>query len=260
MPFLVLSMLIIVGIVAVFVAYLPAVRNANRHNQFITERPVPPNGAQTPRPETPAEIVLQEEPVPARQYAEQPQVVPPVEVPQVVVPPEVAPPVGGEPVAQPPVEQPQAAPPAQQPQTREQGVFFVRVENEGADLLLTRVSRTFSVSNTPLLDSLNALLAGPTAEEAARGMVSFIPPAARILSVRVEGHALGIAGQDTAYINFNEYFQYNIGGSEGLMSQIKQIVWTATEFPNVNDVQILIEGNRIDFLHGGIRIGSPIGR
>ena len=136
--------------------------------------------------------------------------------------------------------------------TRDRGIFLVQVENEGADLRLTRVNRTLATSNTPLVDTLNALLLGPVADESARGMVSFISPNTQILSARVEGH--------TAFISFNEYFQFSPYGSEGLASQIQQVVWTATEFPNVNDVQILIEGNRVDILHGNIRIGSPIGR
>ncbi|MCL2192910.1 MAG: GerMN domain-containing protein, partial [Treponema sp.] len=145
--------------------------------------------------------------------------------------------------------------------TRERGIFLIQMENEGADLQLTRVNRTLSASETPLIDTLNALFLGPTAEESARGIISFIPPNSQILSVRVEGHTVGNARRDTAYINFNESFQFTPYGREGLRYQIWQIVYTATEFPNVHDVQILIEGNRVDFLHeGGIRIGSPIGR
>jgi len=172
-------------------------------------------------------------------------------------PAEPAPPEQAPPQAQPPAAA-LAAP--ERPPAREQGIFFVHVENDGASLRLERVSRDLGASNTPLRDSLNALLSGPTAEEARRGMVSFIPPETRLLSVHVEGGAAGAAGADTAFISFNEYFKYNIGGSEGLALQIQQIVWTATEFPNVGGAQILIEGNRVDFLHGGIRIGSPIGR
>jgi spore germination protein GerM len=103
-----------------------------------------------------------------------------------------------------------------------------------------------------MLDALNALLQGPTAEEQRRGMVSLIPPGSRILSATVRG--------DTAYISFSEEFQYNTYGVEGYAAQLKQIVWTATEFPNVRTVQILIEGRRVDYLGEGIWIGGPIGR
>jgi spore germination protein GerM len=139
-----------------------------------------------------------------------------------------------------------------QTETRERGIFFVQVENDGESLKLARVSRNLAVSDAPLGDSLAALLSGPSPEEAGRGMTSFMPPEARILGVRVQGN--------TAYINFNEFFQYNTRGREGLAFQVQQVVWTATEFSNVKDVQILIEGSKVDFLEGGLRIGSPIGR
>ncbi|MDR0448242.1 MAG: hypothetical protein LBH07_06195 [Treponema sp.] len=38
------------------------------------------------------------------------------------------------------------------------------------------------------------------------------------------------------------------------------MVLTATEFNNVKDVQILIDGKRVDYLGEGIWIGSPVGR
>jgi spore germination protein GerM len=103
-----------------------------------------------------------------------------------------------------------------------------------------------------MLDSLNALLQGPTAEEQRRDIVSLIPPGTRILSATVRGN--------TAYVSFSEEFQYNTYGVEGYAAQLKQIVWTATEFSNVQDVQILIEGRRIDYLGEGIWIGSPLSR
>lgn len=83
-------------------------------------------------------------------------------------------------------------------------------------------------------------------------MVSLIPSGTRILSATVRGN--------TAYINFSEDFQYNTYGVEGYAAQLKQIVWTATEFPNVENVQILIEGRRVDYLGEGIWIGSPLNR
>ncbi|GHV96436.1 hypothetical protein AGMMS50293_27560 [Spirochaetia bacterium] len=119
-------------------------------------------------------------------------------------------------------------------------------------ILRTRVTRKITVSESPMQDALNALLAGPTAEEKRRGLVSLIPQNTRILSATVRGA--------TAYISFSEDFQYNTYGVEGYAAQLNQIVWTATEFSSVQDVQILIEGRRVDYLGEGIWIGSPIGR
>jgi spore germination protein GerM len=103
-----------------------------------------------------------------------------------------------------------------------------------------------------MVDSLQALLGGPNAEEQRRGMVSLIPQGVRILSATVRGN--------TAYINYSEELQFNTFGVEGYIESRKQIVWTATEFSNVKDVQILIEGSRVDYLGEGIWIGSPLGR
>lgn len=119
-------------------------------------------------------------------------------------------------------------------------------------MVLTRAGRRIGASASPLLDAVNALLAGPSAEERGRGLVSFIPPETRLIGAEIRG--------STAYLNFNEDFQYNTSGREGSAAQLQQIVWTATEFPNINDVQFLIEGRRVDFLIEGVMIGSPLGR
>jgi spore germination protein GerM len=151
----------------------------------------------------------------------------------------------GQPAAAPP------PPPATERPGRERNIYFTQVDREG-DILRTKTSRRISPSDSPMLDALTALLQGPTSEEQRRGMVSLVPPGSRILSATVRGN--------TAYISFSEEFQYNTYGVEGYAAQLKQIVWTATEFPNVQDVQILIEGRRVDYLGEGIWIGSPLNR
>jgi spore germination protein GerM len=149
---------------------------------------------------------------------------------------------GGSPGA--PVRQPAES-------SAEQTLYFIRVEDDGA-ILRSKITRRIPVSETPLLDTLRALIAGPGAEEERQGMISLIPPDTRILSVVIEGN--------TARINFSEEFQYNTAGMEGLAAQLTQIVWTATEFPNVKNVQILIEGNRIDHLGEGLPVWGPLDR
>ena len=125
-------------------------------------------------------------------------------------------------------------------------------EGGGGDLALAKTTRKLAVSDSPLIDCVNALLAGPSAEEKNRGLASYIPPNTRLLSARVVNN--------TVHLNFNEAFRYNTFGREGCEAQLRQIVWTATEFPNVNNVQIEIEGKIVDFLIEGIMIRNPIGR
>jgi hypothetical protein len=185
---------------------------------------------------------------------------PAVQSPSVTPPPSAAPP---SPSAErsPPVT-PQSPPTPQQRnnpasqaarlgETRERAIYFTRVDNDGV-ILRSKVSRKLTVSDSPMLDSLTALLAGPGAEEQRRGMVSLIPKNTRILAATVRG--------STAYISFSEDFQYNTYGVEGYAAQLKQVVWTVTEFPNITDVQILIEGRRVDYLGEGIWIGGPLNR
>jgi len=103
-----------------------------------------------------------------------------------------------------------------------------------------------------MVDTLNVLLAGPSASELNKGLLNLIPQNTRIISATVRGN--------TAYINFSEDFLFNTFGVEGYVAQLRQIVWTVTEFPNVGDVQILVEGKRLDYLGEGIYIGIPINR
>jgi len=162
-------------------------------------------------------------------------------------PPEQRPPPAAQ--EKPPAEKPPAKPP--ETQTRDRTVYFMR-EGNGGDLTLAKTTRKLAVSDSPLIDCVNALLAGPTAAEKNRGMINFIPPNTRLLSARVVNN--------TVHLNFNEEFRYNTFGREGCEAQLRQIVWTATEFPNVNNVQIEIDGKIVDFLIEGIAIRNPIGR
>ena len=153
---------------------------------------------------------------------------------------------------------PAATPAAQTPsttqtsvQTRDRSIYFVQVNSDG-QINHFKVTRKIKVSESPMMDVLNILLTGPTADEIRRGILNLIPQNTRILSATVRGN--------TAYINFSEDFLFNTYGVEGYVAQLRQIVWTVTEFQNVNDVQILIEGRRLDYLGEGIWIGSPINR
>ncbi|GHV84036.1 hypothetical protein AGMMS50212_13760 [Spirochaetia bacterium] len=143
-------------------------------------------------------------------------------------------------------------PPAPPPVAkRDRIIYFVKVDGTGL-VFTSPVKRSLAVSDSPLLDALNELLQGPSRAERQQGLTSLLPEGSRILSARVQS--------GTAFVNFNENFMFNGFGAEGYIAQLRQIVWTATEFPNVSDVQILIEGQRVEYLGESIRIGRPISR
>ena len=141
--------------------------------------------------------------------------------------------------------------PAQTSVFRDRSMYFINVDRDGT-ILRTKVNRSLPVTDSPLTDTLSALLTGPVPEEQRRGLISLIPEGTRIMNATVRGN--------TAYINLNEDFQFNTYGVEGYAGALRQIVWTATEFSNIRDVQILIEGRRVDYLGEGVWIGSPVNR
>jgi len=137
-------------------------------------------------------------------------------------------------------------------QTRETRVYFVKVNAEGL-ISLKSVSRNIDFSKSPLTQTINSLIGGPVSDEINKGSLTLIPEGTRLLSARVEG--------GTAYLNFNEAFRFNPLGREGYMAQLKQIVYTSTEFPSIKNVQILIEGVIREYLGGeGFYIGEPLSR
>ena len=137
-------------------------------------------------------------------------------------------------------------------QTRQASLFFVKIEEDGV-ISRREVKRNVPSSDSPLTDAINALIAGPSEGEIRSGLVSLIPRGTRVLSIIVRG--------STAIIDLSDAFNYNHYGVEGYSAQLRQIVYTATAFPSVQDVQFLVEGKQKDYLGGeGVYVGKPLSR
>ncbi len=105
----------------------------------------------------------------------------------------------------------------------------------------------------PLTETLKQLLYGPTASEKSNSLITNIPDKTTLLSVSIRNNI--------AYVNLSKEFEYNPSGKESTLAQLKQIVYTTTEFPNIKSVQILIEDKVKTYLGGeGIIINKPISR
>jgi len=146
-----------------------------------------------------------------------------------------------------------AVPPAKPAaKIRQARLFFIAVDSKGA-IQLKGVIRPVQYVDAPLTSTLEALLKGPTPTEVNQGLISLISPQTRLNRVYVK--------QDTAYLDFSEAFRFNSLGQEGLAAQLKQVVYSATEFPNVKRVQILIDGQTASYLGPeGLYIGKPLTR
>ena len=119
--------------------------------------------------------------------------------------------------------------------------------------IIRPVTRTIPSSDLVLRDTLLTMITGPTSQEMNKGLISMIPPTTRLLGVNLK--------DGVAYIDFSEGFRFNTHGREGLDTQLKQIVYAATEYPTVKKVQILIEGKKVQYLGPeGISINEPLNR
>jgi spore germination protein GerM len=156
-------------------------------------------------------------------------------------------------VQEPPVStQEESSPPSPpSPEVITATLYFVRI-NENGDLVQTAVGKEIPRTKTPLTVLLSFLLEGVSTQERQQGLVSFIPDGTQLLSTVIQN--------ETAYISFNENFRYNTFGAEGYAAQIKQVVWTATEFPTVKNVQILIDGKKENYLGDSLFIGGILNR
>ena len=131
-------------------------------------------------------------------------------------------------------------------------LYFVKVTDEGRTYP-QRVVRPVYYSTSPLTESIRALLAGPTGEELTSGLLNLLPNGTRLISAHVT--------DGVAFLNFSAEFRFNPLGAEGTVAQIMQIIYSSTEFPTVDSVQFLVEGEQLDYLGGdGIYVGRPLGR
>ncbi|MCR5724057.1 MAG: GerMN domain-containing protein [Treponema sp.] len=138
------------------------------------------------------------------------------------------------------------------PVTTNAKLYFVVIEGDGA-VSRKLITRSITKTDSPLSANIRQLLAGPNQAERAKGCMSLIPEGTRLLSASVRN---GIA-----MLNFSEEFEYNPVGVEGYLGQLMQIVFTATEFSTVSGVQILIDGQKREYLGSeGVWIGSPLSR
>ena len=100
-----------------------------------------------------------------------------------------------------------------------------------------------------LREALTELLAGPTPDELASGLGSEVPPGTELLDVAL--------GDGTATVDVSSDFERG-GGSLSMTARVAQVVFTATQFDNVDQVRFLMDGVPIEFLGGeGIVLIDP---
>lgn len=97
--------------------------------------------------------------------------------------------------------------------------------------------------------ALTALLAGPSEEEAAAGVYSAILEGTELLGLTIEN--------GVAVVDLSAEFESG-GGSATMFMRLAQVVYTLTQFPTVDGVEFMIEGEPVEvFSAEGILIEAP---
>lgn len=148
-----------------------------------------------------------------------------------------------------PAQKKQEPPKQIQSTFRDSALYFVFFSPNG-DIKLSKINRKVQVAGSPLQAVMDVLLEGATPDELNQGYLSLIPPGTKLKSIRVSD---GIATMD-----FSEEFMFNTFGPEGMKNQLKQIIYTASEFPTVKAVQFLIDGKKVDYISEGVKTKEPL--
>ena len=137
-----------------------------------------------------------------------------------------------------------------QVQTRKQLTLKVYYPDEGATHLVA-VDRAVDVEDGK--DKYTAAVETVIQEPTESNLVAIFPKATQVRSVTVEG--------DLATVDFDGSIQRTFsGGSTGEELLVGSLVDTLTDFPEINRVQILVDGNAVESLAGHMDISKPFER
>lgn len=130
--------------------------------------------------------------------------------------------------------------------TREITLYFMQVTDTA--FLIEGEQRLFQTKDLTPDDLLAVLLAGPESASLTR----VIPRDARVLNVTVN--------EGVAAVNFSrEITQANVG-AEAEAVLVNSIVWTLVQLPEINSVQLLVEGETVETLAGHVSVSEPLSR
>ncbi len=130
-------------------------------------------------------------------------------------------------------------------------IYFIRFNEKNEKMYLTPVKRNVKVKNK-VKDAIEELIKGLSPADKRRGLLSAVPANLKLRSVRLRNRI--------AELDFNSSIERGAAGNI-LISRIDQIVYTATQFDDIDSVVIKING-RIKRTLGsdGLSIRGPLHR
>jgi len=97
--------------------------------------------------------------------------------------------------------------------------------------------------------TVQELIKGPEG----KGLSGTIPEGTKLLDINIEN---GLCTVDLS----KEFRDNHWGGSSGEILTVYSLVNTLTQFPTVEKVEILVEGQKIDTLAGHMDLSAPVSR
>lgn len=114
---------------------------------------------------------------------------------------------------------------------------------------LVAVEKSIKDTDNKYQAAVEALMAGTDK----KGLANVFPKKAKLLQVTVSGKV--------AKVDFSRELQKNfVGGSTGEEMLVGSVVNTLTEFPEIQKVQILVDGQKVETLSGHMDLSQPLPR
>ncbi len=140
--------------------------------------------------------------------------------------------------------------------TEQTSVYIFLIRQENNKIIVEPVKRKIKYYNKiekRIENTMKELIKGPTEDEKEKGFYTCLNGNTKILNLNIEG--------DTLNLNFSKEVEEG-GGTLLMEARIAQIVCTATQFPEIQKVRFLIEGEPKKYFSGeGITIiEKPVSR
>lgn len=114
---------------------------------------------------------------------------------------------------------------------------------------LVAVEKSIKDTDNKYQAAVEALMAGTEK----KGLANVFPKKAKLLQVTVSGKV--------AKVDFSRELQKNfVGGSTGEEMLVGSVVNTLTEFPEIQKVQIFVDGQEVETLSGHMDLSQPLPR
>lgn len=130
-------------------------------------------------------------------------------------------------------------------------IYLLKLDEKTEKIYLAQVKRKISAEK-PLESALVSLIKGPTRDEENRGFITAVPGSLKVRGINIKGR--------TAEIDFSGTIEEGAAG-DILLKRVQQIVYTATQFDNIESIVILINGKKRKTLGSdGFSISGPLRR